>query len=160
MPSFEEGSLVLKDADGRYFRLSWERPEESADGSGKEEEQADGGRVDPRRALPPGSYTLTSYRIIRRDEDRRQWFLSASSGHGIRKIEIQQGREHAVGITDKINMVCRTRLKGGELFVSVGITGEPHSGLSIYLDGKRIPVNYTVTSADGKVLSSGPMKYG
>ena len=141
LPGFERGSLILKNQHGEYFRLSWE-----GDRARKE-----------RLALPAGTYTLTGYRLIRRDTDGKEWFLSATS-HGIRHIEVRPGAEQRVALDDTIRIQRGLAPNGAQ--VQMMIQGEGHSGLSIYRNGKRIPIGYRITGEDGVVLAQGSMTYG
>ena len=112
------------------------------------------------RALPAGKYTLTEYRIVRRDSQGRWWFIAASSANGIRQLQIQAGRRERVDVSDAIHVQCSTRLGKMGVMIGAAIQGEGRSGLSIYREGKKIPIHYTVQSALGEVLAAGPMQYG
>ena len=142
-PEFSLGSLILKRADGKFFRLSWE-----GERDGREP-----------RALPPGTYSLTGYRLIRKDPEGRRWFISATS-HGIRRIEIRPGEKQKIALDDTIRIQKALIPAGERADVRMMIQGEHHSGLSIYRDGKRIPIAYRVTDAKGDVLAQGSMTYG
>src|SRR5688572_15185986 len=69
--NIEEGSLFLKCTAGDHYRLEWPKqpPAPAADSA----PQAVPNR---RRALPPGDYTLTGYRVVRRDARAVEWFIS------------------------------------------------------------------------------------
>jgi hypothetical protein len=150
-PNFYDGCLFVRNEDGKYFRLQWNSPKKSkADGKTKQ---------DMRRALPAGKYTLTGYRLERHDDQGRAWFVSSTSGHGIRKFEIRAGESQRITVPHAITFNCRTRVKDTGVQVMMGIQGAPHAGLSIYCDGRRIPIRYLVSSGD-KVLADGVMKYG
>jgi hypothetical protein len=150
--SFERGSLMLKDADGQYIRLSWENDRKKD--AKKKESHA---RL---RALKPGSYTLTGYRILRTDQEGKPWFISATSPHGIRKFTVREGEVSSIQLRDAIFVQCKVRPTDEGLRVMAGVQGEHHSGLSIYSDGKRIAMHYVVHGADGAKLSTGKMEYG
>ena len=143
VPDFTLGSLLLKNEHGHFYRLSWEG-------------ERDGKKP---RALPPGSYTLTGYRLIRKDSEGRQWFVSATS-HGIRKLEVRPGEEQKVAIDDTIRIQKALLPAGDRADLRMMIQGEHQSGLSIYRDGKRIPIAYRVTDGRGAVLAQGSMTYG
>ena len=153
VPSFEHGSLMLKDADGRHVRLSWENGETK-----KDSEQVDSN--DRLRALPPGTYTLTGYRILRLDKHGKPWFISATSARGIRKLTVREGQVSRVQLSDAIHVQCRIQPTDEGIRVLAGVQGEHHSGLSIYRDGKRIAIRYVVRGADGERLATGKMEYG
>jgi hypothetical protein len=57
-------------------------------------------------------------------------------------------------------MTCRARPTSQGVDVQVTIMGEHHAGLTIYGDGKRIPLEFVVSDAAGKELARGPFKYG
>jgi hypothetical protein len=138
-PSFEGGDLFLTNADGFAFRLSWTGDEET-------DERA--------RALPAGEYVLKTYRVLREDDDA-QWHISATSP-AIQKIEVSAGANTEVEIDDAIRI--RSHLNGGR--AQMMIQGEHGAGLSIYRDGKRIPIDFRVVDDDGSVITSGHMRYG
>ena len=154
VPSFQQGSLMLKDADGRHVRLSWEsRPKNK---KGAEKKNSDN-RL---RALKPGTYTLTGYRILRDDQEGKPWFISATSAHGIRKLTVREGQISRVQLSDAIHVQCRIQPTDEGIRVTAGVQGEHHSGLSVYRDGKRIAMHYVVRGAGGEKLSTGKMEYG
>lgn len=141
---FKEGTLLLKNRAGKFYRLAW--PREAA-------------AKDRRRALPPGDYTLTEYRLVRRDDQGIEWFLSAT-GPAIRRLTVKAGEELPVPLDETAHVQCRVRRGGDGLNVQGVITGEHHAGMSIYRDGRRIALSYRVSDAQGKELAAGPMKYG
>lgn len=152
--SFEEGSLMLKDSSGEYVRLEWPKAERGRGRTAKSPTAAD-----RRRPVPPGTYTLTGYRIVRRDDKGREWFIAAT-GKNIRKIDVTAGEEQRVEVKEEIGMNCRARRTDQGVHVQVGIMGEHHAGLTIYSAGKRIPIRYKITDADGHEIAAGPLEYG
>lgn len=44
--------------------------------------------------------------------------------------------------------------------VGVAVTGDGGAGLSIYKDGRRIPLRYRVVGAQGQELAQGALRYG
>jgi hypothetical protein len=152
--SFSDGSLFLKDDNGRVFRLAWESAGEHAppDLRAIKSNQR-------RRALPPGKYTISGYRVIRRDHEGREWFISAT-GPNIRRIELQPNQHHHVELSETINVNCKARAKATGVAIQMTLFGEQHSGLTIYRDGRRIPMRFVVTSASGAQLAAGSMDYG
>jgi hypothetical protein len=139
-PSFERGALILRRADGRLFRLSW---------------QEDGVADDPRRALPPGKYALVGYRLLADDSQERTWHVSVSAPK-IRELELESGKSLRVEIDPAIRIA--QRVHAGRLQVS--IQGEREAGLSIYKEGRRIPIGYEVRGPGGGVESAGKIRYG
>lgn len=150
MPSFSEGTLLLKDKDSSWFRLEW--PQQRPDASGA-------AASDRWRALPAGEYTLVSYRLVRRDGKGVEWFISASKPD-LRRIVVRPGVNQEVKVEDGIRMKCTTSLKGEDVQVGAAITGDNGAGLSIYQNGKRIAMAYRIEDAQGKRLAGGNMKYG
>lgn len=144
VPSFKRGSLVAKDGHGRQYRLSWEADQASAE---------------RRRALPPGQYTVSNYRISRQDRAGNEWFVSASA-RTIMRFSVAAGKTVNVTVPDAIQMRCEATSVGAEVRVQMVIQGVHHSGLSIYRDGKRVPVKYQITDANGAALAQGAMQYG
>ena len=141
--NFEEGSLFLKNGAGEYFRLEW----------------AKGAPADRRRALPAGDYTLTHYRIVRRDEKGSEWFIAATS-RAIRKLTVKAGEELRVELTEFIGLNFRARVAGNGAVIQSGLSGEPCAGLSIYRDCKRIDLGYKIIDPAGKELAAGMLEYG
>jgi len=138
-PSFEGGDLFLANADGFAFRLSWTGDEEAAERA---------------RAVPAGEYVLKTYRVLRENDDAR-WHISATTP-AIQKIDVRAGENTEVEIDNSINI--RSLLNGGR--AQMMIQGEHGAGLSIYRDGKRIPIDFRVVDDDGAVITSGHMRYG
>ena len=151
-PSFRRGSLFVKNAAGETIRLAWE----PVRGDETKKPARDKGA---RRALRPGTYKLTGYRILRRDDTGQEWFVSAIAPKGIRRIVIRPGRVQRIAIDPSITFGAKGNAKDG-FMIQAPITGQHHAGISIYRDGKRIPMRYTVTGVDGKELESGKMNYG
>jgi hypothetical protein len=142
VPNFDEGSLLLKNAQGQFFRLSWEKKTENR-----------------RRALPPGDYHLMGYRIVRRDAKGDEWFISVTA-RGTQRVTVRAGQEQPVEVSETITVQCRAKPGGAGVEVQMMIMDKNQSGLSIYRNGKRIPMRYTVTDAQGKEVASGMMNYG
>jgi len=142
-PSFEQGALLLADDEGRFFRLSWGELDKEA-----------GGREDKRRALPAGKYVLAGYRIVERDADKAEWHVSATA-RKIRSVRVEAGVVQRIEIDATIRI--GKRLKGKK--IAMQIRGQ-RAGLSIYKQGRRIPIGYRLNGAGGDVLVSGAMRYG
>lgn len=145
-PDFETGELFLRrrTADrhhaGPLYRLAWLEGDE---------------REDRRRALPPGEYELVGYRLFQRDEDERPWHVSAT-GRILRGLELEAGSDHPIEIDPTIHV--RQRFTGGRL--TAAVQGQRHAGLSIYADGARIPLGYSVLDDAGRVRARGSLEYG
>ncbi len=155
VPSFKHGCLILQDEQDRCYRLQW-----GPDGSRDSAETAAPATSDRRRALPAGKYTLSEYRIVRKDDQGQTWFICSGSAKGVRELVIRPGEKHRVAVTDAITMGCRARWKGSQVGVATPVLGEPRCGLTIYRDGRRIAIGYAVTDPQGAVLADGTMRYG
>jgi len=142
VPALAEGvrgaAAFLRDERGLVRRVSWERDE-----------------ADRRRALPAGTYELVGYRLLARDAAGVAWHVSAG-GKTLRTLELAAGEETRLELDPTIHL--QRRLNGRA--VEVAVQGEAQSGLSIYRDGKRIPLAYRVLDARGAVLAEGPITYG
>ena len=141
-PGFGEGSALLRSQEGAYYRLAWKKEDK-----------------DRRRALPPGEYALTNYVVIRRDDEGKEWFVSAT-GRAIRKIVIQAGEEQKLALPESIQVVCRAVSQKSEVQVQGVLQGENHSGLSLYREGRRITIGYRLADGQGKELAAGALDYG
>ena len=153
-PTFDEGTLLLKSKSGEHYRLAWIKDER--DQSAGAAAAADSDR---RRALPAGEYQLTNYVLLRRDAKQVQWFLSAT-GRLIRKIIVKAGEEQKIKLAEAVFMQCRAKPAHSQFEITMMIAGEHHSGLSLYRNGRRIPVQYRIIDQEGNELATGPMQYG
>jgi len=134
------GAVLVKGADGQPWRLSWEGDDSSAD---------------RRRALPPGTYDVTGYRMIDRSREDAEWHISVSGLRGW-KLEVDAGETEQLKVDATVHM--RAGMRRG--MASMSIVGMHGAGLSIYKDGRRIPINFRVIDSQGEVLAKGPMNYG
>ena len=161
VPSFEEGSVLLKDAGGDVVRVSWEPLTSVAKVSGGKVVA----RVKPtvasmRRSLPSGVYTLIGYRVIRRDRSGRSWLVSATDPFGIRKFAVVSGKQKRLDVDERVSVECAARRTRMGLRLQVTVSGEIEAGLSIYRAGRRIPMEYRVLDSGGGVIVRGGMEYG
>ena len=140
--SFEEGSLIVSNAKGELIRLAWEPRE------GLTMPQ------DRRRALEPGEYRLVGYRVVTRDASGLRWHVSATGK--MKKLVVESGRDLRVDVDERIRVAQRFDGKSA----GMEIRGDGGAGLTIYRDGKRIPVPYRVVDDSGAVLARGDMRYG
>jgi hypothetical protein len=141
VPGFERGAALLRDPGGKVWRLSWEEPEAAG--------------ADRRRALPAGSYELVGYRLIRADQAGVAWHVSATGPNG-RAIEVAAGKEARLELNPTIRI--GKRLQGKRLAVEV--RGEEKMGLSIYRDGRRVPIAFRLLDERGREVDSGKIEYG
>ncbi|MHC4941229.1 MAG: hypothetical protein ACYTHK_20025 [Planctomycetota bacterium] len=137
-PSFEAGSITLQRGD-RLLTLHWTARDR-----------------DNRRRIPAGEYLLRTTRL-EREKSGVWWFLS-STGPAKRKLRIAKGTKLSVGDTVHFRGIARRR--GANLQLGFGITSSDKRGLSIYRDGKRVPVRYRLFDDKSKLLVEGTMNYG
>ena len=145
-----EGELFLRGPRHQRYRLKWKKADK-----------------DRRRALPVGRYTITGYRIVRKDKNDVPWFVSTTS-NGYRKLVVKPGEVSRIKIDPAVYLKAEGTLHEGTLRAQMMVNGERHGGLhhrhqvglSIYRQGKRIPIAYRALDRQGKVVASGTMKYG
>ncbi len=131
----------MSDTHGRDFRLSWEDPKAT------------------RNSLPAGEYVVKSYRIIKEAPDGQIWHFSASKG-SIKPLTIVAGKDSRLDLSSTIIMNSRMDTSQADTQIRMEIQGENKSGLTIYRAGKRIPMAYEITGADGVLKATGTMGYG
>ncbi len=138
-PGFERGEVFLRDEEKQIQRLVWDEPSDAAAS---------------RRSLPPGRYDLVGYRIVQKQGDDT-WHVSVS-GKSIRSLNLKADRENKLRIKETIRIAKRL----GKKRVGMAVWGEDKAGLSIYKNGKRIPMSYRTLDESGATLDAGPMEYG
>ena len=146
----EEGELFLRGPAHKVYRLKWRKTDK-----------------DRRRVLPVGRYSVTGYRVVRRDKKGVPWFISTTS-HGYRKLVVRSNREARVRVDPVVLVNVRAEMEAGTLHAQMTINGKRPGrllrkhpiGLSIYRDGKRIPVGYRFLDRRGQVIARGTFKYG
>ena len=166
-PTFKRGVVLLRDTRGTVYRVGWE-PITGPAGRGvpatRKRSAANGGRSGGRettsRSLTAGKYTITGYRLIRRDKRGATWVVSATDPRGIRDFNVTAEKEKALEIDPSVVVDCSARRTKLGLRILVSITGEIEAGLSIYRKGLRIPIVYRVLGKRGQVVATGKMEYG
>jgi hypothetical protein len=133
--ALEEGEVFLRRGDSVH-RLTWAA-----------KDRARG------RHLPAGDYTLAGYRIV-----KGTWHLSATGGQT--KLQIKEGKTTKLTLDSSIRIKVHARRKGRGLSLGMGIRGDKKCGLSIYREGKRIPVEYQLLFSGERPPASGAMNYG
>lgn len=146
-PGFEQGALFLKNTAGSFYRLEWSA------------QAASGEAADRRRAVPAGEYTLTGYRVIRRDKAGTIWFISAT-GTNLRRVTVRPGVEQQAPVDDAIRITGGAHPERGGVAIHVMLAGIKGSGLSIYRDGRRIDIGYRLADAKQRELARGALAYG
>jgi len=139
-PAFAAGSMTLQRGD-QLVSLVW---------SAKDK--------DRRRALTAGTYALRTTRL-EREKEGAWWFLS-STGPAVGEIQVTQRAPTKLTIDDVVVFEGNAKLHGKKLQLGFSITGSDKRGLSIYKNGKRVPVTYKVKNRKGRVLARGQMNYG
>ncbi|MGI9241193.1 MAG: hypothetical protein ACR2RV_10355 [Verrucomicrobiales bacterium] len=159
------GSVFLKNDQGAVTRLAWEAIDEETDDRGESDERPhqpvtedeDGGRL---LALPVGTYTLAGYRFCRKDKYGANWFISAILAHyDEHQIIVRPGKVSRIEIDPTVVVSCRANATE-KLIVQAGVQGMHGAGLTIYREGRRIPMGFTISAANGKLLETGEMDYG
>ncbi|MHC4550974.1 MAG: hypothetical protein ACYTEZ_19665 [Planctomycetota bacterium] len=110
------------------------------------------------RALPPGVYRVRTTRV-ERTKDGTHWFISSTSPPRA-PVAVRAGKTTHVRVGDTVHFESRVRRHGNELRLGFAIKGADGRGLSVYKDGRRVPVTFNVLSKKGRVLASGTMNYG
>ncbi|MDH3590920.1 MAG: hypothetical protein OER88_03525 [Planctomycetota bacterium] len=134
------GSVVLQRGD-RFVTLVWSKDEK-----------------DRRRALPAGAYQIKTTRIVRENGDG-WWFLS-STGPARAKVSVEETSGATLDIGDTVHFKAMAKAHGKKLQLGFGITGRDGRGLSVYKNGKRVPVRYKLVNKNGKTIGGGAMNYG
>jgi hypothetical protein len=149
--SFAEGALLLRDAQGRRYRLSWEEP--AAEGRTAAEE----------RALPAGTYDLMGIRLARRDAAGHEW-LASLSAPSLQCITLRAGETTRLEVDERVELQAKLvaqdpgHVAGRRLQVSV--RGAFDGGLTLYRGGARIGIEYRLRDAAGELRQTGRLRYG
>ncbi len=132
------GSVVLSGKQG-LVRLTWKK--------GQREHY-----------LSPGDYRIRNLRVVEK-KGKETWFLSSTQPRG-RALQVEAGSPLHLRLTRGILFGGKARWKGRELMLGFGLRDSQGRGLSIYRNGKRVPIRYELLSSSGKRLQSGEMNYG
>lgn len=135
------GSVVLAGPQGR-FRLVWKEGDRRR-----------------KRPLPRGTYRLRDVRAEGTHEGVHWFFSSSGPWKKARRIEVEGETKLEVGDTVHVR-VGSPGFKDGKLRIGFALLAADGRGLSIYRDGKRVPVGYRVLDKEGAVLAEGTMRYG
>lgn len=134
---------MLRNSTGLIVRLAWE------------ERAGEPRNAAKARTLLAGEYTLVGYRIVDRSRVGEVWF-EAGSGTKLRTIEVPATGELRIDVASALSV--KHRFDGAS--AGMEIRGADKAGVSIYNNGKRIPIGYRVLGAAGEELTSGKMNYG
>ncbi len=139
--NLEQGSIILQGPNGDVA-LDWKKD--------------DSQRV---RGIPPGTYRLRTVRVERL-QDKVHWCLSSTTPPK-KRLKLGSDKKITLKVPDTVHFHGKVHRKGKrQLQLGFGIHSRNHHGLSIYRDGKRVPVAYKVLSTKGKALAWGKMNYG
>jgi len=132
--------------DGGPIRLAWEPMD-------------DGEVKGTKRAVAAGTYEMTGYRILRTDKQDRPWFISVT---GLKEtpFKVKRGKTKKLELDDSIRVTFSAKPRGEGLRFRMNFQGENKGGLTMYLEGKRIPIRYRIVDRKGKEIASGAMTYG
>jgi len=139
---FAEGSLMFRDAAGNIVRVPWESTGQKGVPKGK-------------LAVPEGEYTLTSYRIVDRSREGEVWHVSATA-KSIQEVSVVAGETVKVELDKTVHV--KQRFKRGS--IGMTITGMSAAGLSIYKNGKRIPMGWKLVTEKDEAVIHGKINYG
>ena len=105
------------------------------------------------RAAPPGRYRLSGYRVI-----SGRFMLSGSGGRDWHDLK--------AGVTARLPVADRPRLRvsinanNGKLRVGASFQGAQKMGVTLYRDGRRVELPFTVTRYGGAAPTKGVLRYG
>ena len=138
--NLETGSIILAGPQGDVA-IHWKKSDEHRS-----------------RGLPPGTYRLRTVRI-EREQKGVHWFLSATS-QPRKPMAFGSGAKVKLEVADTVHFKGKVKRMGRKLQLNFEIHSKTHQGLSVYKNGKRVPVTYKLLSAKGEVLATGKMNYG
>lgn len=111
------------------------------------------GDTEVARAVAVGVYRVFGYRVVKGD-----WFVSATGGD--RKLEVRGDSQQDLTLEGKIALKLRVQRKDQKVRIQLGISSGEGMGLSLYKEGKRVGLRYSVLNASGAALAEGPLDYG
>ena len=132
----------MRDAHQREIRLSWDKK----------------GQAGETRALAPGTYTVVGYRAVKKSDDGTEWMITATS-IDFATLVVKSGEIATVPVPKKILQSGRLARHGSNTNVNMALT-YGRGGVTIYQNGKRIPMPFRVVDASGKTVGSGTIDYG
>lgn len=141
-PVFPAGTVVLAGKDGEV-QLAWTKDEK--------------GRARP---VPPGEYRIRTVRI-ERERDEIVWTISQAGPNG-RTLQLEKGKTLKLEFEELIvfRIVKTKRKQKNVLRLGVSLTGTDRRGITIYRDGKRVPITYLFRTETRRIIWRGKMNYG
>lgn len=106
--------------------------------------------------MPTGTWGLIGYRVVRRDEDGSTWHTSVTAHKPLAEVVVRSGKRTEVKIDPAVGL--GVKLVGGH--VQAQVQGMKGNGLSIYKDGKRIPLGFRLLAKGDEVVAEGKIEYG
>lgn len=140
--SIGQGAVILRDAHQREIRLSWDKQ----------------GQAGETRALAPGTYTVVGYRAVKKTANGTEWMITATSIN-FAKLVVKAGEITTVSVPRKILQSGRLVRRGSSTNVNMALT-YGRGGVTIYQNGKRIPMPFRVVDGYGRTIGSGTIDYG
>lgn len=140
-----EAAVILEDEQGHRFRLSSETVEKKRHS-----------RSPVRRAVPAGKYRVLGIHAIDRSRRDQVWHLS-TSGRRLGTLEVTEGEEVPYELDRTVHI--EGALQEGKR-ISVSVRHTSGAGLTLYRDGRRIPMSYRLVDRRKKTLRSGKITYG
>ena len=116
-------------------------------------------RAGERRALPAGTYAVSGYRHVAKDDDGVQWIWSSTS-NAFRELRVEAGKTVRLDVRRTLRLQTRAKRAKGALQVSLAFVAEPKLGHTLYRDGTRIPIGWECLDERGEILAHGPTTYG
>lgn len=105
-------------------------------------------------ALPIGSYGVVTYRLI-----EGAWHISAT-GPPVATLDVRADAPAALDVRDGIRIRLRGAQRPSGVQAHVALTGTTGGGLSIYHEGRRIPLTCAIVDETGGELGSASLRYG
>lgn len=140
--NIDDGEIFLRDTKMKTYRLRW-----SPENAGSP------------RGLPADTYLLVGYRIF-----KKNWMIQTSHHQNIDEgrgnLVFPAGKTTGLQLQTYVRSTMLTRWRPRGLWIETLTRGHKGMGLTIYKDGKQIPIVYRVLDKEGEVLAKETMEYG
>lgn len=130
--------MLLRGDAGAVWRLAWSSPDAGA----------------RTFALPAGDYEWVTYRLV-----DATWHLSVT-GTPLGRVEVRAGATARIHAKDGVAVALEVRPMGGDVHAMVELAGPGGGGLSLYHDGRRVPLACGIFDDAGRALGVAPVSYG
>ena len=104
-----------------------------------------------------GAFRLRSVRFAKHD-GKRAWMLSTTAAPK-KRIRLSSDKARVIKGDAALDFTGRVQRKPRELFLGFGLACRKR-GVTIYRDGRRVPITYTIRNREGAKLRGGRMNYG